>query len=682
MENIVFGKPYTVETGVPIANSFGTMGNEHPLGLTDENTPSLDYADKGWSKFYRGLDRRITIDLGGEYAVNGFEITFLQNRSAGIYSPDYVELQVSENGSDFMIAYTVDGVVPACESEVKTSVFRITDAVRYKAKYIRLVFNTEVNVFACRFKVFGGECNGSELPIVSVLHEKPHVGMREREDGFSSTVIIYHGYWDNTMNYDEHYVKNTVKSLLPYVGYLTKSGELVDTMFDSVVFLLLQSRSPSGGKTIYFNSNDSSNALIKSDFDAFTSNLYEKGYNMDALNTAFGIVKKQLGLPADRRLSVSIQIPYVYKTTRPFGDIDGDGNDEPADTFEQRLAIYNYYIDKIIADFNGQGYENLSLTAFYQGCESVPVGMSEEEFKLFRAVNDSIHAHGYRSTWIPCFLGTGFDKWRELGFDFAYLQPNYMFHDWKAECLADFAEIIDKYGLGAEIEINHTCVAADHERFERDRQKYVDYLDYGARYGYMNAATAYYQGAGPGSFYNAAVSGNAEAREVYDMTYRFIKGKYIPETDEEENAMSDNLENVEDTAEETAEAVEEVVETTDEAVEKAAEQLKAKVKVKAEAVKVKAAAAASKAASQAKVLAEKVKAKSAAKAQAAENNYSEEEIPDEEANVINITGDKIPDVKIKVRKISEDKALAAASVIGAVIAVISAVSGGNKKSDK
>ena len=113
----------------------------------------------------------------------------------------------------------------------------------------------------------------------------------------------------------------------------------------------------------------------------------------------------------------------------------------------------------------------------------MPVAMSDDEYGLFRLVNEMLHKKGFRATWIPCFLGTGFDRWKELGFDYAYLQPNYMFHDWQPDSLAEFAEIIGKYGLGAEIEINHTCVLPKSPLFERDRQKYIDYLDYGAKGG-------------------------------------------------------------------------------------------------------------------------------------------------------------------------------------------------------
>ena len=177
---------------------------------------------------------------------------------------------------------------------------------------MKLTFGTDVFAFACDFCVYGGECDGSELPFVPENAKNDCRAMLPKADGFSSTVIIYNGYWDSTMNYSESYVRSTAEMLLPYVGYIGGDGEVYDTMFDSVVFLLLQSRSPSGGKTVFFSNGDG-NVTVKSDFDCFADNLFANGVNMDALDEAFGIVKKQLNLSDDRKLNVSVQLPYVYK---------------------------------------------------------------------------------------------------------------------------------------------------------------------------------------------------------------------------------------------------------------------------------------------------------------------------------------------------------------------------------
>ncbi len=701
MKNIILEKGYKIETGVPISNSFALTGNERTDGLTDDAVLSLNFGDACWSKFYRGLSRSVTVELDGEYGVNGFEITFLHNKSAGIFTPRTVELYVSENGVDYMPAYTVESLVSQSDPEIKYSEFALTDAARYKARFIKLTFDVDVFAFAGGFKLFGDDADGSELTFTRSPAVSRRRGMRKREEGYSSTVIIYHGYWDSTMNYGEHYVKNTVDDLLPYVGYIGENGEVVDTMFDSVVFLLLQSRSPSGGKTVFFGSGEN-NATIKSDFECFAENLFLPGYNMDALNTAFGMVKKQLGLSGDTKLNVSVQLPFVYKTDLPFGDINDDGAPEYARTLDERLAIYEYYIDKIAGEFNQKCFENIELAAFYQGCEGVPIAMSDDERKLFRAVNDAVHARGFKATWIPCFLGHGFESWKELGFDFAYLQPNYMFHPWKKECLGEFAEIIDSYELGAEIEINHTAVNPDSEQFERDSQKYIDYLDYGAKCGYMHAALAFYQGAGPGSFYNAAFSKDSRARNIYDRTYRFIKEKYDPE---KENLKEDTpMENINEMTQSTAEMEENAVEAAENtslditaseenaaeaaveesvaeaAVKGAAGKASAKLKETAEQLKTKAAAAGIATAQKAKAAAAVMKDKTVVVREKAGAKAADVKKKTVETASKAVAKGKV--VAVKAKEMPESHKMAIVGVISAFAAVICALSGGSDSEDQ
>ena len=53
----------------------------------------------------------------------------------------------------------------------------------------------------------------------------------------------------------------------------------------------------------------------------------------------------------------------------------------------------------------------------------------------------------------PFVTSAGFERWSELSFDGAVMQPNLIFNDYfETEMLEEFTEIIRKYGLGVEIE--------------------------------------------------------------------------------------------------------------------------------------------------------------------------------------------------------------------------------------
>ena len=103
-----------------------------------------------------------------------------------------------------------------------------------------------------------------------------------------------------------------------------------------------------------------------------------------------------------------------------------------------------------------------------------------------------------------------------------------MFHDWDSGMLCEFSETCTKYGLGVELELNHTAVY-ESERRASEAEKYFDYLRGAYYYGYLGCATAMYQGAGPGYLHVACYSDDPEIRKIYDYTYLFIKGTLAPE---------------------------------------------------------------------------------------------------------------------------------------------------------
>jgi len=76
--------------------------------------------------------------------------------------------------------------------------------------------------------------------------------------------------------------------------------------------------------------------------------------------------------------------------------------------------------------------------------------------------------------------------------------------------------------MGIELEIHWNALTDSNYR-----SKYYDYLNYGITKGYMSGAVhMYYQNGGPGTFYSSCVSTNPEIRNIYDQTYKFIKGTY------------------------------------------------------------------------------------------------------------------------------------------------------------
>lgn len=519
--NLISGLCPTVTTGEPIAYSFALKDR------SDENLPSLaggraaseSVGDPGWVRFYRGRARELVYDLGEVRRIGGFSAAFLQNGAAGVYTPRRVELLISADGVTYRRAFAVDSKVSPAAKDVSVSVFEAAGGQAFSARYVRFDFECEVHVFASGFAVYPAAEDAVPAAGSALEPPKPDLGYLRAGDTAKNGVIIYCGYWDETMKYPESYVLNTPADLMPYVAYVDREGKIADTMYDSVYFLSLQSRTPSGGYMCAMHNVEKPNTY-RSDWLQFLDNMFAEGYNIDALNTAAGSVKEALGL-TDYKVGVHIQLPFPH----PSGEDFGGGM--RTDTLENRVAVCRWFMEEAVRRFDERNYEHLRLCSFYQGCESVPMAVSDEEEALFAAVNCEAHAMGLKASWIPCYLGTGFARWKELGFDAAYMQPNHMFNKYDAAMLGEFAQSCTRYGLGVELELNYTAVNPGENR-DSEIERYYDYLRGGYYYGYIGCDTATYQGAGPGYIYTACYAEDPAVRAIYDNTYLFLKGTLMP----------------------------------------------------------------------------------------------------------------------------------------------------------
>ncbi|MFX7632995.1 DUF4855 domain-containing protein, partial [Acinetobacter baumannii] len=80
-----------------------------------------------------------------------------------------------------------------------------------------------------------------------------------------------------------------------------------------------------------------------------------------------------------------------------------------------------------------------------------------DDRQVIRAVNDAIHGCTHagrmlRSIWIPYQQAAGWNEWAQLGFDLAFLQPNYYFNPKKSVDASSAAS--EAAGMGVEIEFD------------------------------------------------------------------------------------------------------------------------------------------------------------------------------------------------------------------------------------
>ncbi len=508
--NLIAGLPQQIEQLASFSAEVATTfynSKEDATMLTDGKFASkATYADTAYFRFTNGLGRTIIYDLGKESAVSSFMGSFLFESSSGVNLPRRLVIKASQNGVDWQTIHTTANF-QTLESAARVELTESFDKT-YKARYIKFEFAITTHIYCDELAIYGTK----QIP-----DDAADIVADEAEDtiypdkyitpddflGVNNMLLSYH-----CLPNDLEGGRITVEEYLPHVGYFDREGNLTDTFFDSFLYLP------------YTAFNYSDNAKSLDGWKFYIENQFTADRNVDALNTAVGQVKEELGLD-DYTVSVFFSILYTFTESTSFGDIDGDGVVENFTKIEDRKKAIKWIIDEQVRLFEQGNYENLELYGFYWFEESIAFS-DPHETELIRYASDYLHSLGYKLMWIPYYQASGFSDWKELGFDMACMQPNYAFSGQATiDRLYDNAATTKRLGMCVEIEINQYDSKADILR-------YKEYLAVGAETGYMNAVKCYYQGGVPGAFYYAYKSTDPLINSVYHDTYLFAKGKYDP----------------------------------------------------------------------------------------------------------------------------------------------------------
>lgn len=522
-ENLALGQSYTVtatsademmagyETNYP--DSGGTELTDGALGLSS-------LADPAWQGWARQDHRRIVVDLGAAGSVSEVRMRFLQDPPSGILFPAAVRYELSFDNIHWRDLGSLPSAIARSAPGTATQWYEL-DGLHHAGRYLRITVPVDTWMFADEIEAWGGRGirEGADTAAGSPDSADEPIGYPA---GTERQILIFTGH--NPA--DPAFVEWTAADFRPYAGYVDTNGDIQDTMFNSFLFVAYESRAPSGNN--YVDSPPSNQA----DWQYLLDRFFQSGLQIDALNTAVGEVRLATG-QANFTPSVYIGIPYPSPSQTQWGDLNGDSVVDGADSFgagaspaqalANRVAAVEWYMDEAIARFGSGSYGNLSLAGFYWIPEAIQYERSPHELALLQQISSFLDGQGLKFEWIPYFQAGGFRDWELAGFDIALLQPNYMFDAVPETRLARAAALAEQYGLGVEIELDATM------HLETERNKYYRYLNGGVDYGYMEGSfLAWYDwvkhlGATSRSIY-------ADIREVYDATYRFIKGTYTKKT--------------------------------------------------------------------------------------------------------------------------------------------------------
>lgn len=199
-----------------------------------------------------------------------------------------------------------------------------------------------------------------------------------------------------------------------------------------------------------------------------------------ALDRAVAAAAARIGDPPRKRYVV-ITVPDAIllehfadkaSSTKYWGALD-DGRELDFAAVEDQLAALRWYIDRARAMFAALDCRYLELAGFYVVSEDLPVAYGETEAErlncaykrwetIVPALSDYCHAAGQGLYWIPYHLAPGYRYWQRLGFDQAWMQPNFYWdlHKPEAHPFDKTLEAVRDYGMGMELEFEYSAVAS------------------------------------------------------------------------------------------------------------------------------------------------------------------------------------------------------------------------------
>lgn len=551
--NLALGENTKITSFVPVSKSYASVEKGNISALTDGLTADPDDCyGGGWAHFYRGFGRNIVIDLEGVFSVCGFEAGFIHDRASGIYCPEKVSLLLSENGVDYFTVSEVDSPYPASFGGKVRAVYSHEGEKCYRARYAKLRFDVDVNVFCDEIKILGKNSDGSELALCGEPDREIYKNRFAPIDclgGVRDLPLVYLGYWPE----NERIARSTKEDLLPYVAYVDKNGRIKDTMFDSLLFLFVQGRCPSGGCLGYHGEPS-----LLSDWEYMIDLLFENGYSLSALDAAYEETKNALSLPEEKKLKVYLTAPVPKISLQPFGDMNGDGIEEKLLSTDDCVNAYLWFVDEVTRRFEAMSFKNIELDGWFWSNESISRVTRDDEETFAASCVKGLHERNYKCVFIPYFQAGGAEKAEKVGFDCVTMQPNLSFNKPlqldPAGAMEDFTEACRKYGFGIELEIHQGVKNKETQKLYGEY--FYEYMRSCIKSGMMtDSVHTYYQCAGPGVFYDCAVSDDEYLRGIYDNLYKFIKGSLTlsdldpqpeeavteePEEQKEQNTVSDN----------------------------------------------------------------------------------------------------------------------------------------------
>lgn len=455
---------------------------------------------EGWTGFFRQGGRTITVDLGEQKTISQISLEFRQDSKMGVYLPKYIDVHISSNGKSWSRLGRIHHAVAANEPQVNRAFGLVFPQVT--SRYVKISFPVDVWTFARHLSIAGPtSAIGQPLSLAHEVNTPPSGSPFLQIPGIEDILLVYTGA-------HEEKGKWTASDFSPIVAY-SEGGVVKGKMFDTILFLP------------YYDV-----PTTKDGWSNYATDLFAKDIQLDALNQAVGKLQAKLG--ADYKEKVILSLPYPDPKLEDFGTID---EGQPSLSFsaekagiqsalQNRIRAIHWFHQLLKTKWEEAKFEHLELAGIYWYKETIDPTISED-VALVKNSAAIVHEGGLPFFWIPYYGSVGYDQWKDYGFDYAILQPNYYANQVPpVERMNNVHDAAKKSKMAIEVEIDEKVLSS---RYYYDL--FYKQLEKGHELGLDGEVTnAYY--AGSKTMVQLANSQIPEARKIYDDVYKWISGQY------------------------------------------------------------------------------------------------------------------------------------------------------------
>ncbi|MCW2276713.1 DUF4855 domain-containing protein [Heliophilum fasciatum] len=453
-----------------------------------------------WTGFYRMQGRTVTADLGKLQPISSVSMQFQQETSSAINLPKEMQVDFSQDGLLWSRAGKVVAA-PAVQQGTQAieRTFRLTFPT-VSARYVRVSFPVDVWVFARWLRIEGPPALPAEAPRSSpaFIPAPPITGTvvasnqsttSSNPSSNSPSAVQRQPIANLLLVYSDHQRSDgtwSTEDFLPMLAHKIKPGSYEGRLFDGILLLPFPSTAEAGKA-------------------AWTDYADTVDRQLAALDAAVAWHRAHTPDFPQKPLPVVLTIPYPNPQ---LGDWPTEAD---------RLQSIREFTAELNKRWQQAAWSHLQHIGYYWQWEDAH---REEDQRLIRTVADDLHEQDLLFYWIPYYDAPGLTKWRELGFDQAYLQPNYYFDpQFPIQRLQNAYQQAKSLGLGIEIEGDEHILRHNDEFGPRYRNQLVASPS-------RDMAYAFYLGTK--SLLQASFSGGDHINGLYHRTYEWIKERSQP----------------------------------------------------------------------------------------------------------------------------------------------------------